>query len=165
MVLPATCQYLAPVRTRSDASHVFVASTHWVHFLSARHGLVGTLSDPVSTARAIGVARLVIGGGLLAAPVAATRAYGVDSATAKRTAYLARMAAARDIGLGVGTLVGRDRSLWLAMGAAADAVDAVAIGAALRQGTVRGLPAAGTVPAAAVAAAVGLYAAWRLRRR
>jgi hypothetical protein len=110
----------------------------------------------------------VLGGGLLLTPVAATRALGLDTATAKRVSYLARMAAVRDIGIGVGTLhAGPTRAAvpWLVVGAAADAVDAVAIAGAMRAGSARGLPAAGVVVGAVGVAAVGFAAAIGLRRR
>jgi hypothetical protein len=115
----------------------------------------------------IGVGRLVLGGGFLLAPVASTRLLGLDTATAKRVSFLARMAAARDIGLGVGTLhagAGAAAVPWVMAGAAADAVDAVVIAGALRQGAARGLPAAGVVVGALGAAAIGLWAALDLRR-
>ncbi len=110
----------------------------------------------------------MIGTAFLVSPVLSVRLLGTDSATAKRMSFLARMAAARDIGLGVGTLMGggeRESATWLAVGAAADAADAIVIAAAMRQGTTRGIPAAGIVAGAAAAAAVGLWAALGLRRR
>ncbi|MGH8860124.1 MAG: hypothetical protein ACRDVG_02625 [Jatrophihabitantaceae bacterium] len=117
------------------------------------------------TARAIGVGRLVLGATFLAAPRFSVRVLGVDSATAKRMTFLARMAAARDIGLGLGTLgAGTAAAPWLLAGAGADAVDAVVIAGALRSGTSRGLPAAGIVAGAAATAAVGVWAALTLRR-
>jgi hypothetical protein len=126
------------------------------------------LPSPQTIAVGIGVGRLVVGGGFLAAPVVSTRVLGLDSATAKRVAFLARMAAARDIGLGVGTLGAGPTTAaaapWLAAGAAADAVDAIVIAGAMRQGVARGLPALGIVLGAAATAAIGLGAAIGLRR-
>jgi hypothetical protein len=114
-----------------------------------------------------GVGRLAIGGAFLAAPVPAVRALGLDTASAKRVAFLARMVAGRDIVLGAGVLLTRDpraRSGWIAAGAAADAVDSVALGMALRDGSARGVTAFGVTFGAAGAAAVGFWAALRLRR-
>jgi hypothetical protein len=122
-------------------------------------------------AAAIGMGRTLLGAAALAAPVAATRVLGLDSATAKRVTLLARMAAARDIGIGAGTLaagtLAPDRAgaaWWLVAGAFADAVDAAAMAGALRRGTVRGLPAAGIAVGAGVSAGIALRAAVALRR-
>jgi hypothetical protein len=109
---------------------------------------------------------LVLSGGLLVAPTASVRLLGVDAASAKRMAFLARMAAVRDLGLGVGTLASRGTpqvSLWLAVGAVADGVDSLAVAAATKHG-VRGVSAVGTVLGAAAAAAVGGWAAVQLSR-
>jgi hypothetical protein len=113
------------------------------------------------------VGRLAVGGAFLVAPVVSTRVLGLDTATAKRVSFLARMAAARDIGLGAGTLnAGATAAAapWLAAGAAADAVDAVVIAGAMRHGAARGLPALGIVVGAAATAVIGLAAAIGLRR-
>jgi hypothetical protein len=126
------------------------------------------LPSPQTAALGIGIGRLVFGGGLLVLPVAANRALGLDTATAKRVSYLARMAAVRDIGLGVGTLqAGPTRAAvpWLVAGAAADAVDAVAIAGALRTGSARGVAAGAIAVGAIGVAAVGFSAAFGLRRR
>jgi hypothetical protein len=126
------------------------------------------LPSPQTAALGIGIGRLVFGGGLLVLPVVANRALGLDTATAKRVSYLARMAAVRDVGLGVGTLqAGPTRAAvpWLVAGAAADAVDAVAIAGALRAGSARGLAAGAIAVGAAGVAAVGFAAAFALRRR
>jgi hypothetical protein len=124
-------------------------------------------ASPQQVARSIGVGRLVVGGTFLVAPKLSVRILGVDSGTAKRMTFLARMAAARDIGLGVGTLnagPGAAAVPWLLVGAAADAVDAAVIAGAMRHGTTRGVAAAGIVVGAAVTAAVGVWAARGLRR-
>jgi hypothetical protein len=115
---------------------------------------------------------MLLGAAALASPVPATRLLGMDSATAKRVTLLARMAGARDVSLGAGTLAagtlgpaGRaGTAWWLVAGAFADAVDAAAMAAALRRGTVRGLPAAGIAVGAAVSAGIALRAAVAIRR-
>ncbi len=118
-----------------------------------------------TVARATGAGRVAIGVIFLAAPVASVRILGVDSASAKRMAFLARMAAARDIGLGAGALAaGAGAAPWLAAAALADAVDAVAIAGALRRGTARGVVAAGIAAGAATGAALGIWAAIELKR-
>jgi uncharacterized NAD-dependent epimerase/dehydratase family protein len=130
--------------------------------------LTGSAGLPIEqVARVMGLARMAIGGPLLIAPGPAVRLLGMDSATAKRTTFLTRMAAARDVGLGVGTLLARDTDqvgLWLAVGAAADAVDAVAILAAARAGVVNRVTGGLSVAIAAGGAAFGGWAAVRALR-
>ena len=62
------------------------------------------LPSPQTVVLGTGVGRVAIGAAFLAAPALSTRILGLDAATAKRVTFLARMAAARDIGLGAGTL-------------------------------------------------------------
>jgi hypothetical protein len=115
-----------------------------------------------------GLGRLAIGGAFLADPVTSVRVLGLDSASAKRMSFLARMAAARDIVLGAGALLTRDPAAqagWIAAGAAADVADAVVIGAALKEGTARGIPAVAITAGAAGAALVGFWVAAELRGR
>jgi hypothetical protein len=119
-------------------------------------------------ATGIGVGRVVFSGALFAAPTASVRMLGVDSASAKRMTFLARMAAVRDLGLGVGTLASRGTpqvSLWLAAGAVADGVDALVVAGATKRGVTRGLAAVGMVLGATGAAAVGGWAALQLKGR
>ncbi len=114
----------------------------------------------------IGLGRVLIGATFLAAPTLSVRMLGVDTATAKRMAFLARMTAARDIALGVGTLnagTGRRAVPWLVAGAGADLVDAAAIAAALKSGLARGVPAGITVVGAAATGAAAMWAAGQLR--
>ena len=114
-----------------------------------------------------GVGRLVLGGAFLLAPVASTRVLGLDTATAKRVTFLARMAAARDIGLGAGTLAAGSTAAavpWLLAGAGADLVDATVIAGALRKGVARGVPAAAIALGAVAGAGIGIGAAVALRR-
>lgn len=124
--------------------------------------------SPDRIAVVTGLGRLGLGGAFLVAPITSVRVLGLDTATAKRVIFLARMTAGRDIVLGAGALLSRDRKVragWIAAGAAADVVDSVAIGAALKNGTARGIPAVGITVGAAGAAALGFWAAAGLRRR
>jgi hypothetical protein len=123
-------------------------------------------------ARQIGLARAGLGVSLLTAPVPLIRMVGVDTATARRMSWVTRLAAARDLGLGIGTLAAVraagsggeavDAARWVAIGAAADVADTVIVTAALRAGrfgTIRGsLMAASAVGGAVLGAvaAVGL---------
>lgn len=54
---------------------------------------------------------------------------------------------------------------WVGVGAAADAVDALAIAAATRHGVTRGIAALATVVGAAATAGVGVWAAREVRPR
>ncbi|HEY2300135.1 MAG TPA: hypothetical protein VGH43_20600 [Jatrophihabitans sp.] len=125
-----------------------------------------SIADPQDVVLAIGVGRVAIGTTFLLAPRLSVRILGVDTASAKRMTFLARMTAARDIGLGAGTLDAASSTAvvpWLMAGAAADAVDALALAGAMKRGVVRGVPAAGTVVGAAMVAAVGVWAARAVR--
>jgi len=110
----------------------------------------------------VGAGRLAIGAIFLAAPVASVRLLGLDTATARRTTWLARMTAARDGALGAGTLVSCAREdgavAWLLAGSVSDAVDAAVLVAALREGKVRGW-AAQAATAGAIAGALAGAAA------
>lgn len=127
----------------------------------------GLVPSAQQVATGIGLGRVLIGATFLAAPRLSVRLLGVDSASAKRMAFLARMAAARDIGLGAGTLdagPGRAAVPWLLAGAACDVVDAAAITGATRSGITRGAPAVGTALGALGVAAAALWAVSELRR-
>jgi hypothetical protein len=125
------------------------------------------LPSPQAVVVGFGVGRVALGAAFLAAPVLSTRMLGLDTATAKRVRFLARMAAARDIGLGAGTLAAGPTPAavpWLLAGAGADVVDATVILGAMRSGTTRGLPALGISVGALGAAVLGVRAALSLRR-
>jgi hypothetical protein len=93
---------------------------------------------------------------------------GLDRGTARRGAVLVRFFAAREVGLGLGTLwalrTGRDVTPWLLAGLIADAGDAAAVLAATRD---RAVPAwrGGTVALAAAGGVVGALLALRALRR
>ncbi len=121
-----------------------------------------------SPAYRIAVGRTLIASSILAAPVLAMRVVGADSATAARVTWLTRMMAIRDGSLGAGALLaarrGDDASGWVLAGAVSDAVDAVVVANAIRQGRLRGpLPVGVAVGAAGVAGA-GVVAALTARR-
>jgi len=111
----------------------------------------------------------VLGASLLAVPVEGVRLVGGDTATARRVTWLSRMLAGRDTALAVGALVtearGRDSAGWIAAGAAADAVDAAALGIAIRDHKLGGGRAAFAAGAGAVAAVIGFWAAAGALRR
>lgn len=123
-------------------------------------------------ARQIGLARAGLGASLLAAPVPVIRLVGIDTATARRMAWVTRLAAARDLALGLGTVAavrdagaGRDAARWLAIGAAADLADTAILTAALRAGRFGRIRGSVMIAAAVGGAALGAAAAITVRRR
>ena len=125
------------------------------------------LPAPGPAALQLSVGRAALAAAIMAAPVSFLRVMGADSATAQRVTWLTRMTAVRDGALGVGGAwaVRRGGSVapWLLGGAAADAVDAVVVARALRQGRVKGTMPASVVPLAALTAVAGTVTALRTR--
>lgn len=146
--------------------------------------------SPSTPVLALAAGRVVVGGTLFVQPTLLAKGMGVDSATAKRTAWIVRMFAVRDLALGLGVLWAMNRSRSgvaasalaagnvlvggrgrssvdpalreaLLLGLLSDAGDAVAVLAALRDGSVRTLPAVATLATAAGAAGIGAIAASR----
>lgn len=101
---------------------------------------------------------------MVAAPRALPTAMGVDSATSARVGWVVQMLGAREVALGLGTLAALrspDRAasrVWLAAGVLSDAVDALAVGAALGRGRVGKAAGGLTVAVAAGAVAIGAHA-------
>jgi hypothetical protein len=117
----------------------------------------------------LGASRLALGGIFLAFPVPSVRLLGVDSASAARLSWLARMAAARDLALGVGVLraavTQRGRVPALLGSALVDAADAVLIAVAARDARVDRVRGLAMAAGAAGAACAGIVAAADLLRR
>jgi hypothetical protein len=135
-----------------------------------RHAPRIPLPPPGPMALQLTAARTALASVIMAAPVVSARVFGTDTATAQRVVWLVRMAAVRDGALGVGGLAAARRGgsaavPWLLGGAVSDAVDAVVLAQALKQGRVKGVGPAGIVPLGAVAAVAGVVTALRLRRR
>ena len=128
----------------------------------ASAGLLSALSRRATPSR-LSVGRCVAGTVMTLRPSLVPTRLGVDPVSASRTAWAVQMLGARDLALGVGTLLslrsGDDRGsrLWLAAGMFSDAVDAVAVSAAIGRGTVR--PAAGATTVATALGAVAIAAA------
>jgi hypothetical protein len=111
------------------------------------------LLDP----RGLAAGRTAVGVSMLARPALIPTRLGVPTEAADQMTWAVRMLGAREVALGVGALVSRkERRLWLAGGILSDAVDALAVGAALKQGRVKKLPGGGLTGIALVATAVGL---------
>ena len=71
--------------------------------MTIKTGTIKGSLAPHQLARAIGLGRMIAGGGFLLAPIGSTRVLGLDTATAKRVSFLARMMAVRDVVIGAGT--------------------------------------------------------------
>ena len=109
------------------------------------------------------VVRTSIGASMLVRPTLLPRVLGTDSATAARSSWMVQMAGAREVALGVGTLVAvrrpdtRAARLWILASLVADAMDAVIFSAAAGRGRVS--PVVGAVAAGTAAASVAVHAA------
>lgn len=119
---------------------------------------------PAMVYPALGVTRIAIGLGLIVSPAGLARGLGIDEATARRVGWMARIAGAREVAIGLGTLRAWQRAEpmagWVAAQAISDGVDAVAFAVTAARGDVgaaRGwglavFAASGAVSEAALAA-------------
>jgi hypothetical protein len=127
------------------------------------------IAEPDAMALQLTAVRAALATAIMVAPVLSARLLGADRATAQRVSWLTRMTAVRDGALAVGGLAAvrgpGSPTPWLIGAAASDAVDALVIAQALRQGRVHGLTATAVVPLAAVAAVSGAITATRCARR
>jgi peptide-methionine (R)-S-oxide reductase len=115
----------------------------------------------------LGITRVVIGAGLLASPVGLARGLGIDADTARRVGWMARMAGAREVALGLGALQAWRRGDpvdgWVAGQAVSDGVDAVAFAVTASRGDVGALRGWGLAAFAASGAVAEAVTALRLR--
>ncbi len=118
--------------------------------------LLGTLAAKARPEH-LAVGRAGAGAVMVLRPRALPERLGVDSAAATRMSWAVQMLGAREIALGVGTAVAlrrgdvRGARLWVAAGVLSDAVDALAVGAAVARGRLSPL-AGGAVTAVALGA-------------
>lgn len=95
---------------------------------------------PPAVVPALGITRLVIGTGMIIGPAGLGKALGLPEAEAKRAGWIARLAGAREIAIGLGTLdawrSGRPVDGWVAAQGISDASDAIAFAAIAIQGKV-----------------------------
>lgn len=98
---------------------------------------------------------------MLTRPTLLAKGLGMDTSTAERTAWLARMFAARDLALGAGALAG-SRGCQVA-GCASDLSDFVALAIAVKAKQVKPLP--GLLAAVTAIGAVALGGAGLLTTR
>jgi hypothetical protein len=108
----------------------------------------------------IGAGRVALGIAFTVDPIQSVRFLGVDTATARRLSWLARMAAARDIALGVGTVAStlsdRGSGTWLLAGAACDIADGAALASALSRKQVSPVAAGFVIVGAFAAGAIAV---------
>jgi hypothetical protein len=99
----------------------------------------------------LSLGRAAAGASLIARPTALPGLLGVDSAVATRMAWSTQMLGAREVALGLGTFValrrgeGRSARLWLMAGLLSDAIDALALSAAVSRGRVSKVAGVGLV--------------------
>ena len=95
---------------------------------------------PPSVIPALGITRLVIGAGLIIGPAGLGKALGLSEQDAKAAGWLARLAGAREIAIGLGTLdawrAGKPVDGWVAAQGISDASDAIAFATVAAQGRV-----------------------------
>ena len=111
------------------------------------------LSDALSVER-LSLGRAAAGVSMITRPTMLPGLLGVDSAAATRMGWSTQMLGAREVALGLGTFValrkgvGRSARLWLMAGLLSDAVDALAVGAAVARGRVSKVTGGGVVAVA-----------------
>ena len=95
---------------------------------------------PASVVPALGITRLVIGAGMIVNPAGLGKALGLSEERAREAGWLARLAGAREIGIGLGTLAawrsGAPTAGWVAAQAISDGSDAVAFAMVARRGAI-----------------------------
>ncbi|MCW2614105.1 MAG: methionine-R-sulfoxide reductase [Frankiales bacterium] len=121
-----------------------------------RADAVATLAAAATPAR-LALGRTGAGAVMVARPRAMPQLLGVDSASAAKTAWVVQMLGAREIALGLGTLAAlrspdsRVARTWVAAGVLSDALDVLAVGAAVLKGRLS-KPAGGAVVLTALGA-------------
>lgn len=127
---------------------------------SSARSVVGAVAEHVG-AEQLALLRAAVGGVMVGRPRVLPQLLGVDSATATRVGWTVQMLGAREIAMGVGTLVALRRPgsaaarTWVAAGVLTDALDVLVVGGALARGRVRTSSGAAVVAAAAAAVLLG----------
>lgn len=110
----------------------------------------------LATPTRLAAGRTAAGVVMVARPRLMPEVLGVDSASAAKTAWVVQMLGAREVALGLGALhgvrTGTSRA-WVAAGLLSDAVDVVAVAAAVAKGRLS-KPLGGTVVLTALGAAL-----------
>ena len=124
---------------------------------------LATLASAATPAR-LAVGRTGAGVVMLARPRLLPETMGVDSASAAKTGWIVQMLGAREVALGLGTLAalrtrdGRATRTWVLAGVLSDAVDVVAVGAAVTGGRLSKAAGGAVVLTALSATLAGLQA-------
>jgi hypothetical protein len=120
--------------------------------------------DDAALAMAVARARIAIGAAAMAFPGLATRAMSAERESSGVAPLFARMLGARDVALGLGTVIALDRGApvrgWVEGSAMSDAVDFLACLIARRH--LSPLAFRGTLALGGSAAALGVYLSRRL---
>lgn len=109
------------------------------------------LLDQALSVERLSLGRAAAGVSMLTQPRLLPALLGVDSAAATRMSWSTQMLGAREVALGLGTFVAlrkgepRAARLWLMAGLLSDAVDALAVGAAIARGSVSKITGAAVV--------------------
>ena len=117
-----------------------------------------TLLDQALSVERLSLGRAAVGVSMLTQPRLLPAVLGVDSAAASRMSWSTQMLGAREVALGLGAFVAlrkgepRAARLWLMAGLLSDAVDALAVGAAVARGRVSKITGTAVVGIAAGAA-------------
>ena len=129
----------------------------------ATGGLCQGLSGAATPAR-LALGRAGVGTVMVVQPRLMPTLMGVDSASATKTSWVVQMLGAREIALGLGTLVAlrspdsRVARTWVAAGVLSDGVDVLAVGGAVLRGRLSRGSGALVVATALGAALAGLRA-------
>ena len=109
----------------------------------------------------LGAVRVGLGVVMLTRPLLVPRPLGIDRLTSGRVDWLVRMAGARDLALGAGTLAARRTGglrVWLLATLGSDVADAVILADAVRTRKVGRITGGAAALSAVVAAGLGAYA-------
>ena len=114
------------------------------------------------------IVRVAVGAATFARPTALPRVLGLDHGSAERGDFAVRMFAAREVGLGLGTLYaagrGEDLRPWVLAQGLGDAGDAVALASAVRARRLWPVRTGALALFAAAGAGAAVVASWALGR-
>lgn len=130
---------------------------------SVARSVVGAVAERVGPEH-LALLRAGAGAVMMGRPRVLPQLMGVDSATATRVGWAVQMLGAREIAMGLGTLVALRRPgsaaarTWVAAGVLTDALDVLAVGSALARGRVRASSGAAVLATASAAVVLGCRA-------
>lgn len=106
--------------------------------------------------RTVAVGRTGLGATMLVRPRLVPQLLGIDSATAARTSWALQLLGAREVALGLGTLIGKEGRLWILAGLLTDATDAVVMSGSVLRGRVKASTGLLSVAVAVTSSAVAI---------